>query len=93
MDNRGQGSGMPFEEASKRFMDIFDEPGSIVQPVGAKLILKGHEIPAGTGTPEEYQKGSMSGAETKRLFLLSRGKSGRRRGRQPARTRDAAIGV
>ncbi len=55
MDNTGQGSGMTFEEASKRFMDVFDEPGSIVQPVGAKLILKGHEIPAGTRTPEEYQ--------------------------------------
>jgi uncharacterized protein (DUF169 family) len=46
---------MTFEEASKRFMDIFDEPGSIVQPVGVKLILKGHEIPKGTRTPEEYQ--------------------------------------
>ena len=55
MDNIEQGSGMTFEEASKRFMDIFDEPGSIVQPVGVKLILKGHEIPAGTRTPEEYQ--------------------------------------
>ena len=54
MDNTGQGSGMPFEEAGKRFMDIFDEPDSRVQPVGVKLILKGHEIPAGTRTPEEY---------------------------------------
>ena len=55
MDNTGQCNGMTFEEASKRFMDIFDEPGSIVQPVGVKLILKGHEIPEGTKTPEEYQ--------------------------------------
>jgi len=55
MDNTGQCNGMTFEEASKRFMDIFDEPGSIVQPVGVKLILKGREIPEGTKTPEEYQ--------------------------------------
>ena len=56
MDNRGQGSGTTFEEASKRFMDIFDEPGLIVQSVGVKSILKGHEIPAGTRTPDEYQE-------------------------------------
>jgi hypothetical protein len=37
-------------------MDVFDEPGSIVQPVGVKSILKGHEIPAGTRTPDEYQE-------------------------------------
>ncbi|NOQ33919.1 MAG: hypothetical protein GQ567_07000 [Methanosarcinales archaeon] len=55
MDNTGQCNGTTFEEASKRFMDIFDEPGSIVQPVGVKLILKGREIPEGTKTPEEYQ--------------------------------------
>ncbi|HDN65756.1 MAG TPA: hypothetical protein ENF23_05620 [Methanosarcinales archaeon] len=55
MDNIGQGSGMTFEEASKRFMNIFDEPDSRVQPVGVKLIHKGHEIPKGTRTPEEYQ--------------------------------------
>ena len=55
MDNTGQCNGMTFEEASKRFMDIFDEPGSIVQPVGVKLILKGREIPEGTKAPEEYQ--------------------------------------
>jgi uncharacterized protein (DUF169 family) len=55
MDNTEQSSGMTFEETSKRFMDIFDEPGSIVQPVGVKLILKGHEIPEGTKPPEEYQ--------------------------------------
>jgi len=46
---------MTFEEASKRFMNIFDEPDSRVQPVGVKLIHKGHEIPKGTRTPEEYQ--------------------------------------
>ena len=56
MDNRGQGSEMTFEEMSKRFMDIFDEPDSRIQPVGVKLILKGHEIPAGTRTHEEYQR-------------------------------------
>ena len=56
MDNRGQGSGMTFKETSKRSMDVFDEPGSIVQPVGVKLILKGHEIPEGTRTPGEYQR-------------------------------------
>ncbi len=55
MDNTGQCNGTTFEEASKRFMDIFDEPGSIVQPVGVKLILKGREIPEGTKTLEEYQ--------------------------------------
>ncbi|MEA1965694.1 MAG: DUF169 domain-containing protein [Euryarchaeota archaeon] len=55
MDNTGQCNGVTFEEASKRFMDIFDEPGSIVRPVGVKLILKGREIPEGTKTPEEYQ--------------------------------------
>jgi len=56
MDNTGQGdSGMTFDEASKRFMDIFDEPDSRVRPVGVKLILKGHEIPAGTRSSEEYQ--------------------------------------
>lgn len=55
MDNTGQGSGMTFDEASKRFMDIFDEPDSRVRPVGVKLILKGHEIPLGTKSPEEYQ--------------------------------------
>ncbi len=56
MDNRGQGSGMTFKETSKRSMDVFDEPGSIVQPVGVKLILKGRDIPAGTRAPEEYQR-------------------------------------
>ncbi len=55
MDNRGQGSGTTFEEASKRFMDVFDEPGSIVQPVGVKPIPTGHKIPEGTRTHEEYQ--------------------------------------
>ncbi|RKZ08123.1 hypothetical protein DRQ25_09845 [Candidatus Fermentibacteria bacterium] len=55
MDNSEQGSGMAFEEASKRFMDVFDEPDSIVQPVGVKLILKGQDIPKGTRAPEEYQ--------------------------------------
>lgn len=55
MDNTGIYSGMTFEEASKKFMDVFNDPGSIVQPVGVKLILKGHEIPKGTRTPAEYQ--------------------------------------
>ena len=55
MGNTEQGSGMTFDETSKRFMGIFDEPDSRVQPVGVKLILKGQEIPAGTRSPEEYQ--------------------------------------
>lgn len=55
MGNTGQGSGMTFKEASKRFMDVFDEPDSIVQPVGVKLIPKGQATPQGTRTPEEYQ--------------------------------------
>ncbi len=55
MGNTEQGSGMTFNEASKRFMDVFDEPGSIVQPVGVKLIPKGQDTPQSTRTPEEYQ--------------------------------------
>ncbi|KAF5418819.1 MAG: hypothetical protein C5S49_01135 [Candidatus Methanogaster sp.] len=55
MDNAEHDSGMTFDEACNRFMDIFDEPDSRVQPVGIKLIRKGQEIPAGTRSPEEYQ--------------------------------------
>ena len=55
MDNAEHDSGMTFDEACNRFMDIFDEPDSRVQPVGIKLIRKGQEIPAGTRSSEEYQ--------------------------------------
>lgn len=55
MDNAEHDSGMTFDEACNRFMAIFDEPDSRVQPVGIKLIRKGQEIPAGTRSPEEYQ--------------------------------------
>ena len=55
MDNAEHDSGMTFDEACNRFMAIFDEPDSRVQPVGIKLIRKGQEIPAGTRSSEEYQ--------------------------------------
>jgi hypothetical protein len=61
MDNTGQCNGMTFEEASKRFMDIFDEPGSIVQPVGVKLILKGREIPEGTKGRTAFRNAEVHG--------------------------------
>ena len=36
---------MTFEDASKRFMDVFGEPGSIVQPVGGWEDLLGLGMP------------------------------------------------
>ena len=53
---------MNFEEASRRYMEVFGEPETMIPPAGVKLILKGQAVPEGTCPPEEYQGTPWCGA-------------------------------